>query len=46
MQVIFPATFIVHYPGGGGGGTSYMKGMGMLALKETDLGVAEAFFDA
>ena len=38
--------------GGGGGGTSHMKRVGMLVgnfelnpLKETDLGVAQAFFD-
>ena len=33
--------------GRGGGGTSHMKGVGMLVgnLKKTDLGVAQAFFD-
>ena len=30
MQVIFPTTFIVHYPGG----TPYMKGVGMLVTTD------------
>ena len=39
--------FQVRSPGAGGGGTSHMKGVGMLVgnLKKTDLGVAQAFFD-
>ena len=38
--------FQVRSPGAGGG-TSHMKGVGMLVgnLKKTDLGVAQAFFD-
>ena len=39
-------TKIVHFaPGGGGGGTLHMKGVGMLLEIETHLGVAQAFAD-
>ena len=43
---IFPETFHLKR-GVPGGGTPHIKGLGMLVktLKETDLGVAQAFFD-
>ena len=43
---IFPETFHLKR-GVPGGGTPHIKGVGMLVktLKETDLGVAQAFFD-